>query len=264
MSAEQVSESLKISYHSALCVLTINNPPYNALSIDLMNTLERMIPELANDQSVRAILVTAEGDQNFSVGMDLKQLAPIFNDQSKLEALFDQRLNVLSMIENLNKPVIATLFGHCLGGGLELPLACHFRLAAKTGCKIGLPEMDLGTVPAWGGSVRLTKTVGRMHATDMILRAKKIDGEEAYRIGLVNEVVENHRLLDRAMELGLELAQAPAYAVSQILPALKAIEDMNVDKGFAMERRAVMNTLGSPENQEGTMAFIQKRKPAFV
>ena len=134
------------------------------------------------------MVITAAGDEHFSVGMDLKQLMSGAQARGGFEAVLDQRLRVLSLIEQLDKPVIATMFGYCLGGGLELPLACHFRLAATEGARIGLPELDLGTVPAWGGTARLTRTVGRAHALDMILRAKKIDGPTALAIGLVHEL----------------------------------------------------------------------------
>jgi len=112
--------------------------------------------------------------------MDLKQIARVGNDSKRIQDILDQRLRVLSAIENSRKPVVTTLFGYCLGGGLELPLSCHFRLAAEKGAKFGLPELDLGTVPAWGGSARLTRCVGRLYALDMILRARMISGQEAY------------------------------------------------------------------------------------
>jgi len=151
--------------------------------------------------------------------------------------------------------VITTLFGYCLGGGLELPMACHFRLAAKQGCQIGLPEMDLGTVPTWGGSARLTRPVGRMHALDMILRAKNIGGPEAYRIGLVNEVVENNQLKSRAIELGLELAAQPPAAMREIMSIIIKGADVSQEESLRMERQAVLNTLGNTESQEGMMAL---------
>ena len=113
----------------------------------------------------------------------------------------------------MDKPSIETFFGYCLGGGLELPLACHFRIAAVEGAKIGLPEMDLGGVPAWGGTARLTRCVGRDAALDMILRAKKIDGPEALRIGLVQEVHPLARLKDAAQSIARELASMPPIAV---------------------------------------------------
>jgi len=117
-----------------------------------MDALERAVVAIRADRGVRAVVVTAAGDEHFSVGMDLKQLIAGGAARGGFEAVLDQRLRVLSMIEQLDKPVIATLFGYCLGGGLELPLACHFRLAASDGARIGLPELDLGTVPP--GAVR--------------------------------------------------------------------------------------------------------------
>jgi enoyl-CoA hydratase len=248
---------------NGLVIISINDAPWNKMSMAFMDELEDLLPRLKADSSVRAVLFTAEGEDNFSAGMNLKELAPMMANTSKMEAIFDQRLRVLSAIENLGKPVIATLFGYCLGGGLELPMACHFRIAAKDGCQIGLPEMDLGTVPAWGGSARLTRLVGRMHSLDMILRARKIDGPEAYRIGLVNEVVENNQLKQRAIELGLELASQPANAMREIIPVIIKAADLSQEESLRMERQAVLNTLGNAESQEGMMAFLEKRKPVF-
>ncbi|MAZ89483.1 MAG: crotonase [Cellvibrionaceae bacterium] len=253
-----------VTKNQGLTIISINRPPWNMMGMEFMDELELLLPKLKKDNSVRALLFTGEGSDNFSAGMDLKQLVEKMGNIRDISALFDQRLRVLSAIENLNKPVIATMFGYCLGGGLELPMACHFRLAAKEGCKIGLPEMDLGTVPAWGGSARLTRLVGRMHALDMILRAKKIDGPEAYRIGLINEVVDNDKLKERAIELGLELAtHAPPNAISEIMPVIIKGSDLSQEESLRMEREAVLNTLGTPESQEGMMAFLEKRKPVF-
>ncbi len=124
------------------------------------------------------------------------------------------------MIENMEKPSIVTLFGYCLGGGLELPLACHFRLAAEEGAKIGLPEMNFGAVPAWGGTARLTRCVGRDQALNMILRAKMIDGPEALRIGLVQEVYPLGELKNAAHALAKELESMPPIAVAGVLRAV--------------------------------------------
>jgi enoyl-CoA hydratase len=159
--------------------------------------------------------------------------------------------------------VIAVLYGYCLGGGLELPLACHVRLAAAEGAKIGLPELDLGTVPAWGGSARLVRCVGRDHALDLILRAKKISGPEALRIGLVNEVWPLVEIFDRARDLAIELAEKPAVAVAGMLRSIVGAGDKPLAEGIAEERRAVLATMGTPDQQEGMMAFLEKRKPRF-
>jgi enoyl-CoA hydratase len=208
-------------------------------------------------------VIRGAGEEHFSVGMDLKQLPEGIAKKGSPEAVFDQRLQVLSAIENLPKPVIAVLYGYCLGGGLELPLACHFRLAAAEGAGIGLPELDLGTVPAWGGSARLTRCVGRDHALDMILRAKKISGPEALRIGLVNEVWPIDELFRRAQDLAQELASMPAAAVAEMLRCIVGFGDRPLAEGIAQERRAVLATMGTPDQREGIQAFLEKRKPVF-
>ena len=256
-------KELIFTQKDAVAIVSINRPPMNQMSLECFDELEKLVPKLATDQSIRAIVITAEGDKNFSVGMDLKQMARAANKSKRIQDILDQRLRVLSAIENIRKPVVATLFGYCLGGGLELPLACHFRLAAEEGAKIGLPEMDLGTVPAWGGSARLTRCVGRLHALDMILRAKKISGQEAYRIGLVNEVVPNAELKERALELAKELSEMPMSAVSEVLRCIVEHGDQPLQEGLYQERQAVLKTFGTKDSQEGIMAFLQKRKPKF-
>ena len=161
-------------------------------------------------------------------------------------------------------PVIAAVHGYCLGGGLELPLACHFRLAAEEGARIGLPEMDLGTVPAWGGSARLVRCVGRMHALDMILRAKKVSGPEALGMGLVNELWPVAELKQRGAELAAELAAMPPLAVAGVLKAVVGSGEEPLAEGLAAERRAVMATFGTRDMAEGMAAFMEKRKPTFT
>ena len=197
---------LIFAQQDAVATVSINSPPMNPMSLEFFDELEALVPKLSADRSVRAVVITAEGEDNFSVGMNLKQMAGMGHDPKRIQDVLDQRLRVESAIETMGKPVVATLFGYCLGGGLELPLSCHFRLAAEEGAKIGLPELELGTVSAWGGSARLTRCVGRLHALDMILRAKMISGPEAYRIGLVNDVFPNAELKARAHELAKELS----------------------------------------------------------
>jgi enoyl-CoA hydratase len=237
--------------------LVINDHPRNRMSLEFMDALEAELARVADDPGVRAIVVRG------SVGMDLKQLPEGIQRRGSLEALLDQRLRVLDAIENLPKPVVAVLCGYCLGGGLELPLACHFRFAAAEGCKIGLPEMDLGTVPAWGGSARLTRCVGRDHALDMILRAKKISGPEALRIGLVSEVWPIEELFERAHSLARELTDMPAIAVAGMLRCIVGAGDKPLEEGIAEERRAVLATMGTADQREGIQAFLEKRRPRF-
>jgi len=258
-----MSEALKVKIVNHVATLSNNDAPYNRMTLAYMDELEAALPELASDSSVRALVFTAEGLEHFSVGMNLKQFPQGIEQKGSADALLDQRLQVLNMIEHLGKPSIATLFGFCLGGGLELPLACHFRLAASEGAQIGLPEMDLGAVPAWGGSARLPRCVGRDHALDMILRARKIDGAEALRIGLVLELCPIEELKGRAQQLGEELAAQPRLAVKGVLDTVIGFESKSLARSILDERAAVHLTRGSADSQEGMRAFMEKRAPVF-
>jgi enoyl-CoA hydratase/carnithine racemase len=257
------SEPVLVERRDAVTILSINDAPHNRMSLEFMDELERLVELLANDDSVRAVVITGDGDRNFSVGMDLKQLPRGIQEKGSVDAVFDQRLRVLAAIESMGKPWVATLFGYCLGGGLELPLACHFRIAAEEGARIGLPEMDLGTVPAWGGSARLVRCVGRSHALDMILRARKISGPEALGIGLVTEVWPNGELKARAIALAAELASMPRIAVRAMLGCIVGSETKTLAESLRDERAAVHATMNTPDQMEGITAFLEKRKPVF-
>jgi enoyl-CoA hydratase len=258
-----MSEPLLFTREDAIAIISINDAPYNRMSLEFMDNLELLVNEIAEDDTIRAVVITSEGVDNFSVGMNLKQLPEGIKQKGSADAVFDQRLNVISKIENMSKPWIATLFGYCLGGGLELPLGCHFRLAAEENAQIGLPEMDLGAVPAWGGSARLSKCVGSNYALDMILRAKKISGPEAYRIGLVHEVWPVQELKARAIALAHELARQPAGAVRSMLNVIVGSEDKSLGELLTAERAAIKANRGTADAKEGMMAFMQKREPVF-
>jgi enoyl-CoA hydratase/carnithine racemase len=255
---------LLIERDAGVLTLSINDAPINRMSFDYMDALEDAVSDAAKDPDVRVLVFTGEGDQNFSVGMDLKQLAAGAGARGGAEAVFDQRLRVLAAIENMDKPSIATLFGYCLGGGLELPLACHFRIAATEGAKIGLPEMDLGGVPAWGGTARLSRCVGRDASLDMILRAKKIDGPEALRIGLVQEIHPLAELKDAAHAMARELAGMPPIAVAGVLRCIVGAGTAPLDEALATERAEVMRCFATEDQREGMMAFMEKRRPVFT
>ena len=262
-SKTEVKPPLHIQKDGAVTTISINDAPWNRMSLEFMNELEVLVEDLAGDKSVRAVVITGDGDEHFSVGMHLKQMAGTVKSRGDLEAILDQRLRVLAAIENMEKPWIATLFGYCLGGGLELPLACHFRLAAAEGAKIGLPELDIGAVPAWGGTARLTRCVGRMHALDMILRAKHISGPEALRIGLVNEIWPMPELKQKAHDLAVQLSEMPAGSVAGVLKCVVGAGEQSLQEGLYAERQAVLRNRGSKNSREGMMAFIEKRKPKF-
>ena len=245
--------ALTVEPHGPVLILENQDPPRNRMTFAYMDELEQVVRSVRDDPLVRAVVITASGTEHFSVGMDLKQLMTGAEERGGFEAVLDQRLRVLSMIEQLDKPVIATMFGYCLGGGL----------AATEGARIGLPELDLGTVPAWGGTARLTRTVGRAHALDMILRAKKIDGPTALAIGLVHELHPVAELKTRAIQLAEELAAQPPIAVAGVLRAVVGAEHLPLDEALLVERDAVRRCNNSADQIEGMKAFLEKRPPQF-
>ncbi|MEM8767622.1 MAG: enoyl-CoA hydratase-related protein [Pseudomonadota bacterium] len=246
-----------------VATFSINDAPWNLMSVEYIDRLEEQLPDVLADDAIRAMIFTGEGLDHFSAGMNLRQIPEGVKRAGSPEAFFGQRHRVLGMIENGGTPAIATLFGYCLGGGLELPLACHFRIAAEAGAQIGLPEMDLGSVPAWGGSARLPRVVGRNHALDMILRGRKIDGSEAYRMGLVTELVPVEAIKARAQALGEELAAQPRQAVKSMLEVIVGHETKTLAESMADESAAVAANRGTPDSMEGMRAFMEKRKPVF-
>ena len=258
-----MKESLILEIDDAVAIITINDAPYNRMSLDFMDTLEEIVSQIKKDNSIRAVVLTAAGLDNFSVGMNLKQFSEGVERKGSADALFDQRLKVIASIEAMEKPWIATMFGYCLGGGLEVPLGCHFRLAADEDAQIGLPELELGGVPAWGGSARLAKCVGENHAMDMILRSKKISGKKALEIGLVHEIWPIKELKGAALSLAHELAAQPAQAVKSMMKVLVNSNDRQLDELLIEERKAVKENANTEDSKEGMLSFLEKRKPIF-
>ena len=258
-----MGESLLVEHLGAVARLTLNDPPFNRMSLNFMDELEQQVVDIADNSEIRSVLLTSAGEENFSVGMNLKQLPEGIERMGSAQAVFEQRLRVIRSIETMGKPWVATLFGYCLGGGLEIPLGCHFRLAAQDNAQIGLPELDLGAVPAWGGSARLTKCVGEHHALDMILRAKKISGPEAFRIGLVHEVWPIEQLKEKALELAQTLSDMPAQAVKSMLNVIVDGREKTLTELIEAEKKAVIENRGTPDSQEGMRAFLEKREPVF-
>ena len=250
-----------VEHEGPVVTVTLNSPPHNPIGMATVDRLEELLPQLASDKSIRAVVLTGAGERSFSVGADINEFGTGVAKMT-LKGFIDQRLALVDSIENLEKPVVCAIRGACVGGGLELALGCHFRLAAE-GARIGLPEIELGIIPAWSGTQRLARTVGRAHALDIMLRAKKIGAEEAQRIGLVHEVCKPEELLDRARALAGELAEKAPLAVAGILRAVIRGGELSLKEGLALEFEAVLRASESKDTQEGIMAFLEKRKPVF-
>lgn len=250
-----------VEYDDAVATVRLNRPPYHPLGMAVIERLEQIVGEIETDAKTRAVVLTSTGDRAFSAGADIKEFG-IGVARLGLKGFIDQRLSLLARIENLPKPVVCAIPGSAMGGGLELALACHFRIAAET-ARLGLPEIELGIVPAWGGTQRLARTVGRAHALDLMLRARKIDAAEALRIGLLSEVCHAAALQDRAHELARELGQKAPVAMAGILKAVIRGAEGTLEEGLALEFEAVEAAGRTEDAREGVMAFLEKRKPVF-
>lgn len=255
------SEPIRVIRESSVATIELNDPPYNRLGMALIDALDETVGDIEQDASVRAVVLRGAGGDNFSVGADIREFGAAAGERG-VKAFIDQRLDVIRRIETMSKPVVCAIVGSCLGGGLEIALGCHFRIAAR-GAKIGLPEVELGVVPAWGGTQRLTRTIGRARALDIMLRAKKLTADEAFEAGVVTEVCEPDELDARALALATELASKAPIAVAGILDAVVRGGPKPLEEGLAHEYAALERAISSEDMREGVMAFLQKRTPSF-
>ncbi|MGB3051473.1 MAG: enoyl-CoA hydratase-related protein [Polyangiales bacterium] len=254
-------EPILVSRAASVATIELNDPPYNRLSMALIDALEKTVDEVEQDESVRAVILRGAGHQNFSVGADIREFGAAAAGRG-VQGFIEQRLHVIRSIETMSKPVVCAIRGACLGGGLEIALACHFRIGAH-GAKIGLPEVELGVVPAWGGTQRLTRTVGRARALEVMLLAKKLSAEEALEAGLLTRVCEPEDLDAQVTALASELAAKAPLAVAGILDAVVQGGPKSLEDGLAHEYAALERVMTSEDLQEGVMAFFQKRPPEF-
>jgi enoyl-CoA hydratase len=256
-----VEEPIVVLRDGSVATIELNDPPYNRLGMALIDMLERVIEQIDEDESIRAVVLRGSGDENFSVGADIREFGAAAGGRG-VKDFIDQRLRVIRRIETMSKPVVCAIRGACLGGGLEIALGCHFRIAAR-GAKIGLPEIELGVVPAWGGTQRLTRTIGRARALEIMLLGKKLDAREAFEAGVVTAVCEPDELDAQAQALAAELATKAPLAIAGILEAVIQGGPKSLEEGLAHEYTALETVIQSEDLQEGVLAFFQKRPPTF-
>lgn len=245
----------------SVATIELNDPPYNRLGMALIDALDETVQQIDEDPEIRAVILRGAGGENFSVGADIREFGAAAAERG-VKDFIDQRLRVIRRIETMSKPVVCAIRGACLGGGLEIALGCHFRVAAR-GAKIGLPEIELGVVPAWGGTQRLTRTVGRARALEIMLLAKKLTADEALEAGLVLAVCEPDELDAQAFALATDLASKAPLAVAGILDAVIQGGPKSLEDGLAHEYAALERVISSEDLQEGVLAFFQKRTPSF-
>jgi enoyl-CoA hydratase len=253
--------NLLIELKGHIQFITINRPTQlNALNRDTINELHDALNQANTNSSVGVVILTGAGEKAFVAGADIKEFADFSMVEGGQLAQNGQQL-VFSFIENMSKPVIAAVNGFALGGGLELAMASHIRVASVN-ARLGLPEVSLGIIPGYGGTQRLAQLVGKGKANEMVFTASMIKADEALDWGLVNYVVEQEELLPKAEEIALKiLANSPAA----ISAAIRAINANYVDgvNGYEVEIASFGSCFGTPDFSEGTHAFIEKRKPNF-
>jgi enoyl-CoA hydratase len=245
----------------AIAYVTLNRPKVlNALNKKAVGELRVAFEDARDDSEVRGVIFTGAGDKSFIAGADINEVATDTPVQAEEKTRFGQ--GVMDLIESLGKPVIAAVNGFALGGGCESALACTIRIAAET-AKFGLPEVKLGIMPGYGGTQRLPRLVGKGVALQLILTGSIISAQEAYRIGLVNEVVPNAELVSRAEAI---LNQILANAPQSVKFALEAVNkglETSLSEGLLLESSLVAICTSTEDKKEGTAAFLEKRAPKF-
>ncbi|QKY69615.1 enoyl-CoA hydratase [Lentibacillus sp. CBA3610] len=241
-------------------VLTIQSPPANALSSNLLSDLSDNLDKIETDFGVKAVVLKGEG-KFFSAGADIKEFTSQQN-ASDYQSLSEKGQQLFDRIEQFPIPVIAAIHGAALGGGLELAMACHIRIVTEH-AKLGLPEVTLGIIPGFAGTQRLPNYVGTAKAYEMILTGQPISGSEAKAAGLANQVVEEEDVFDKALELAETIAAGSKLSINAVMGLIPYAKTDQFASGIQAEAKAFAGIFGSEDAKEGVQAFIEKRKPNF-
>jgi len=254
-------DNLLFDTQDGVATITINRPSkLNALNRETIQELHNAFKAADEDKDVKVIVVTGSGDKAFVAGADISEFADFSVEQGSELAAKGQEL-LFDFVANLATPVIAAVNGFALGGGLELAMAAHFRIASDN-AKMGLPEVSLGVIPGYGGTQRLPQLVGKGRAMEMIMTAGMIDANQALEYGLVNHVTTQDELLDLATKIASRIMRNSSVAIASAIKAVNANYEKGVD-GFEMEIEEFGNCFGTEDFEEGTQAFLQKRKADF-
>ena len=253
-------QNISTELHDGILLVTISRPEsLNALNSLTVNELGQMIQYVYDTPEVKGIILTGSGDKAFVAGADIKEIAEL--NEMNARKFSERGQEIFTMIENCEKPVIAAVNGFALGGGCELAMACHIRLASEN-AKFGLPEVSLGIIPGYGGTQRMTQLVGKGKAFELIMTGDMISAQEALTLGLVNHVVETkEQLIELANKIMSKISTRAPLAVGMAIHCVNAVYlDEN---GYQTEANNFSNCCKTEDFKEGTKAFIEKRKPEF-
>lgn len=255
-------ENILTEVNDGLGLITINRPSkLNALNKATIQELHEAFKAFDSDSTVKVIIVTGSGEKAFVAGADISEFANFSEEEGGKLAAKGQEL-LFDFVQNLSTPVIAAVNGFALGGGLELAMAAHFRVASDN-ARMGLPEVSLGVIPGYGGTQRLPQLVGKGRAMEMIMTAGMINAEEAKTYGLVNHVVAQAELLEFCKGIAGKIMKNSPMAISKAIKAVNANYEDGV-KGYEIEIKAFGESFGTEDFKEGTTAFLEKKKPQFT
>mgnify|MGYP006086225721 FL=1 len=253
--------NLLVKIENSIALFTLNRPQQlNALNNQLIYNLNQELEKIKTDKNIKSVIITGSGEKAFVAGADIKEFANFTREEGENLAKDGQK-KLFNLIENFPKPVIAAINGFALGGGLELAMACHIRLASNN-AKMGLPEVSLGVIPGYGGTQRLAQLVGKGKAMEMITTGRMIDSNQALNYRLVNNVVESGDLISKCEELAHQIAKNSPNAISAAIKSINAGFDSSLN-GFEVEINSFGSCFGTEDFIEGTSAFLEKRKPNF-
>lgn len=254
-------KNILVNNKEGISYITVNRPnKLNALNIATISELNKAITSVEKDRLIKSIILTGAGNKSFIAGADIKEFMFFSKEEGELLARNGQKA-LFDLLENCQKPTIAAINGFALGGGLELAMACHIRIASEN-AKMGLPEVSLGVIPGYGGTQRLTKLVGKGKSIEMVTTANMITAQEAKEWGLVNHVCAQESLLSLAEDIANKIKRNSSTAISK---AIKSINSSFIDgiDGFEVEKKEFGKCFETDHFKEGTKAFIEKRKANF-
>lgn len=244
-----------------VATITLNRPEaLNAFSKDVVEEILQALEDIKNDENVRVVVLTGAGEKAFSAGADIKAMVGMTALKARELSLMGEKLCV--SLENLEKPVIAALNGYALGGGLEVAMACDLRIASETS-RVGQTEVNIGLIPGWGGTQRLTRLVGITKAKELVFIGKMIDAKTAEQLGIVNMVVPADKFRETTRQFAKELASKAPVAVRVAKAVINKGADIGLDSALELEREGFGVVASSEDLKEGVSAFTEKRKPAF-
>lgn len=258
--------TLLTNLDNGIFTITINRPDkMNALNKDVFNDLDAVMDEVNSNTAIKSVIITGAGAKAFVAGADITEFASLSKEEAM--ALSRRGQEVFFKIENCRKPVVAAVNGFALGGGCELAMACHFRLCSEN-AKFGQPEVNLGLIPGYGGTQRLTQLVGKGKSMELQMTAQLVDANEALRLNLVNHVTSAETLLEKVKEILLVIQSKAPIAVGKIIDCINVavVSDSaytNGKSGYEKEIEAFGDCFGTEDMIEGTTAFLEKRKAAF-